>query len=105
MQNVRDVSIDHLSDQGQLLFTSIAAVGHSALVPEVCHRANRQVAYEAALALQDVNANILQPAQDSRHSGTKWYKLVAQVKFWFEVVPQLAAQSAAATHIAAAQNE
>jgi len=71
----------------------------------VCHQTNQQVADEAALALQDLNANILQPAQESRHSGTEWYKLVAQAKKSLESLPQLAAQSAEGTHVTTAQHQ
>jgi len=52
-----------------------------------------------------LNAGILQPAQESRHSGTEWYKLVAKAKKVLESLPQLAAQSAEAIHTATAQEE
>ena len=69
------------------------------------HSACQQVAYKAALALQDLNADILQPAQDSRHSHTEWYEVVAYVKEHLESLPQLAAQSGEAVDIAPAQEE
>ncbi len=76
-----------------------------ALHHQADHRACQQMAHEAALALQDLNAGILQPAQESRHSGTEWYKLVAKAKKVLESLPQLAAQSAEAIHTATAQEE
>ena len=69
------------------------------------HSACQQVVYKAALALQDLNADILQPAQDSRHSHTEWYEVVAYVKEHLESLPQLAAQSVEAIDFATAQEE
>ena len=49
VQQVLDVSINHLSDQGQLLFTSIGAIGQLALGPDGDPNHHRHPPYNSLL--------------------------------------------------------
>ncbi len=49
VQQVLDVSINHLSDQGQLLFTSIGAIGQLALAPDGDPNRHRHPPYNSLL--------------------------------------------------------